>query len=65
MFWSLTNTYWLKAHEIFIRDIPSECTFTIAGNANPVAMNHLLLGKKPLVGSRPRRGPPPGSVPPR
>ncbi len=31
----------------------------------PIAMNHLLLGKKPLVGSKPRRGPPPGAVPPK
>eukprot|EP00095_Tigriopus_kingsejongensis_P001323 maker-scaffold249_size238305-snap-gene-1.10 protein:Tk01323 transcript:maker-scaffold249_size238305-snap-gene-1.10-mRNA-1 annotation:"PREDICTED: uncharacterized protein LOC410363 isoform X7" len=29
----------------------------------PVAMNHLLLGKKPLVMSKPRRGIIPGSVP--
>ncbi|TRY74948.1 hypothetical protein TCAL_01264 [Tigriopus californicus] len=28
-----------------------------------VAMNHLLLGKKPLVTTKPRRGPIPGSVP--
>ena len=27
------------------------------------AMNHLLLGKKPIVTSKPRRGPPPGSIP--
>ena len=46
---------------------PSSNRSNAAGtsNAAPVAMNHLLLGKKPLVGSRPRRGPPPGSVPPR
>ncbi len=29
------------------------------------AMNHLLLGKKPLVASKPRRGPPPGAIPPK
>ena len=28
------------------------------------AMNHLLLGKKPLVNSKPRRGPHPGAIPP-
>jgi hypothetical protein len=26
-------------------------------------MNHLLIGKKPLVNSKPRKGPPPGSIP--
>ena len=32
---------------------------------NPsTAMNHLLLGKKPLVNSKPRRGPHPGAIPP-
>lgn len=34
------------------------------GSSAPVAMNHLLLGKKPLVTSKPRRGPIPGAVPP-
>ncbi len=33
------------------------------GQNNPVAMNHLLLGKKPLVTSKPRRGPNPGAIP--
>ena len=28
------------------------------------AMNHLLLGKKPLVNAKPRRGPHPGAIPP-
>lgn len=36
--------------------------------SNPVpsssAMNHLLLGKKPLVNAKPRRGPHPGAIPP-
>ena len=27
------------------------------------AMNHLLLGKKPLVATKPRRGPHPGAIP--
>lgn len=43
-------------------------TTTGAGQLHPnrpAAMNHLLLGKKPLVASKPRRGPPPGAVPPR
>ena len=35
-----------------------------SGSSAPVAMNHLLLGKKPLVTSKPRRGPIPGAVPP-
>ena len=26
-------------------------------------MNHLLLGKKPLVATKPRRGPHPGAIP--
>ena len=29
-------------------------------NAPPVVMNHLLLGKKPLINAKPRKGPPPG-----
>ena len=32
-------------------------------SASTVAMNHLLLGKKPLVAAKPRRPPIPGSVP--
>ena len=36
-----------------------------ASTSNPsAAMNHLLLGKKPLVNSKPRRGPHPGAIPP-
>ena len=36
-----------------------------AASKNPSnAMNHLLLGKKPLVNSKPRRGPHPGAIPP-
>ena len=36
-----------------------------ASNNNPsTAMNHLLLGKKPLVNAKPRRGPHPGAIPP-
>ena len=31
-------------------------------NAPPVVMNHLLLGKKPLINAKPRKGPPPGIV---
>ena len=34
-----------------------------SGNAS-TAMNHLLLGKKPLVNAKPRRGPHPGAIPP-
>ena len=35
-----------------------------ASNNPSTAMNHLLLGKKPLVNSKPRRGPHPGAIPP-
>ena len=34
-------------------------------SSNPsTAMNHLLVGKKPLVNAKPRRGPHPGAIPP-
>ena len=32
-------------------------------NGAPVAMNHLLLGKKPLINAKPRKGPHPGAIP--
>ena len=35
-----------------------------ASNSASTAMNHLLLGKKPLVNKKPRKGPHPGAIPP-
>ena len=44
----------------------SRSSSVVSGSSGhtPVPLNHLLLGKKPLVASRPRRGPPPGAIPP-
>ena len=41
---------------------PGQKVATGVSNAS-TAMNHLLLGKKPLVATKPRRGPHPGAIP--
>ena len=41
---------------------PGKKVTTGVSNAS-TAMNHLLLGKKPLVATKPRRGPHPGAIP--
>jgi hypothetical protein len=32
-------------------------------SGNPITMNQLLLGKKPLIATKPRRAPHPGAIP--
>ena len=42
---------------------PQENGSTPRVHGPPVAMNHLLLGKRPLINSKPRKGPHPGAIP--